>query len=139
MYSFLISSGILTSSPPKILSKLSKISFGTHSYNKVCSNTITGVFVIGSFNKFPVSIIALVLIFLLFNSTSTSQNISFLLNLVFTIANAAIIIIKATIAANNTVFNGYVPKNNPFFIKISCGFTTYINAKATPPNTKDVK
>ena len=48
-------------------------------------------------------------------------------------------IIVAIIADINTVFSGYVPKNNPFFINISCGLTTYINANATPPNRNDVR
>ena len=43
------------------------------------------------------------------------------------------------ICSNIMVFIGYVPKNNPFFIIISCGFTIYINANAAPPNAKDVK
>ena len=59
--------------------------------------------------------------------------------LFFTILNPVINIIVAIIAPINIVFNGYVPKNNPFFINISCGFITYINANATPPNRNEVK
>ena len=64
---------------------------------------------------------------------------SFFEILLFTILNPVINIIVAIIADINTVFSGYVPKNNPFFINISCGFTTYISANATPPNKNDVK
>ena len=64
--------------------------------------TTTGVLVIGSFNIFPVSIRASAFIILLFNFISISHTISFLLNLLFIIANAVIIIKNATIPKHKT-------------------------------------
>ena len=93
------------------------------SYKSVCSTTITGVFEIGSFSKLPVSIIALVSISTLLIFIFIVQNMSFFDILDFTNLKDVTITTNATIVPNIIVFKGYVPKNRPFFIKISCGFT----------------
>ena len=105
----------------------------------MCSTTITGVLVIGSFKKFPVSIIALVCIFLLFIFISISQYISFADILFFTILKPIMITINAIIADINITLNDFEFSISPLFFSNSCGFTTYINANAAPPNTNDVK
>lgn len=78
------------------------------------STTITGVFVIGSLKKLPVSIIALIYAYFEFILTFILQCKSFLVNFPFIFLNAVVIIINPIIPATNIIFIGYVPTNTPF-------------------------
>lgn len=77
------------------------------------STTITGVFVIGSLRKLPVSIIALIYAYFEFILTFILQCKSFLVNFPFIFLNAVVIIINPIIPATNIIFIGYVPTNTP--------------------------
>ena len=94
---------------------------------------------IGSLKKFPVSIIAFVSIFLSFIFISIIQYISFADILFFTTLKPIMMMAKAMIAEMPITFNEFKFKISPLFFNNSCGFTTYINANAAPPNTNDVK
>ena len=79
------------------------------------STTITGIFVIGSRKKFPVSIIALIYLDFEFIFTFILQYTSFFVNLPFIVLNDVVITIKPTIPATKIIFIGYIPINTPFF------------------------
>ena len=84
-------------------------------YNVFFSTTTTGILVIGSLKKFPVSIIALIYINFEFIFIFILQYISFLVNLPFILLNEVVIIINPTIPAIKITFIGYVPINTPIF------------------------
>ena len=134
-----ISCGKFSKFPHKIFSKFFNISFGIIPSSNDSSTITTGVLVIGSFTRFPVSIIAFVAICFSFIFKFISQYIFFVLNFVFIILIDIFIIINAIIAPNIITFNAYSPVNNPFFIFIFSGLKKYIKFNATPPNTNDVK
>lgn len=108
-----IYSSRLISFPDIRQSKLSSNSFGNISYRAVFSTTMTGALVIGSFKKFPVSIIAFMYTFFESIINSTSQIISFLLNFPFMFLNAVTIMMKPAIPPVNMMIIGYVPINVP--------------------------
>ena len=118
---------------------LSNNSFGKIEYNSAFSTIITGIFVIGSFRKFPVSNIAFticsfsnIFIFILYIT-------SFFFIFDFTILKAICVITKPITPPNSAILIGYVPIYTPFFINTSCGLTKYNSANAHPPNENDTR
>ena len=98
-----------------LLNLLFNIFSGITPFNTSFSTTATGIFVIGSFKKFPVSSIAFVYTLFEFIFILILQSMSFLLNFPFMFLNAVVIIINPTIPPASTIFIGYVPINTPFF------------------------
>ena len=138
-YSFCTSKDILFKFPHNIFSKLSKISFGIIPFNKLLSTITTGILVIGSFTKFPVSIIALVSTVFSFIFIFMLQYISFDINLFLIIFIDILTIINAKIAPKIITLNTSSPVYTPFFIDIFSEFKLFIKFNATPPKINDVK
>ena len=126
-------------SPPNIFLLFSSKLLGKISYSLFFSISTTGLLLIGSFNKFPVSSITLVFSSFPFRLITISYINSFFDILVFTTLKAIYVIANPTIPPSKAIFIGYVPMYTPSFIKISCGLTIYKSAKAHPPNANDTK
>ena len=83
--------------------------------NAFFSTTTTGILVIGSLKKLPVSIIAFIYAYFEFMFIFILQYISFFDSFPFIFLNDVVIITNPTIPAINIIFIGYVPINTPFF------------------------